>query len=253
MSVGDGPRVNSLGQPIGAAVPDWRAPPPPPRQSQPGRLCVVEPLDPSRHAESLFEAVALDGEGRMWTYLGYGPFPSPGAYRDWLDAQSRSADPLFFAVVDRATSRAVGVASYLRINPRDGVAEIGHLAFSPLLQRRATATEAIYLMIRNLFDLGYRRCEWKCDALNGASRAAAERLGFTFEGIFRQALLYKGRNRDTAWYSIIDTDWPALDVCLRCWLDPANFNEHGRQRMSLSTMTAGLNRSWRVPPAGRGG
>lgn len=250
MSAHGGPRVNSLGQPIGAAVPDWRPPPLPPRQSLPGRLCIVEPLDASRHAQSLFEAVALDGEGRMWTYLGYGPFPTAGAYREWLEAQSRSADPLFFTIVDRATSRPVGVASYLRINPGDGVAEIGHLAFSPLLQRQAAATEAIYLMIRQLFDLGYRRCEWKCDALNGASRAAALRLGFTFEGVFRQALVYKGRNRDTAWYSIIDAEWPALDVCLRCWLDPASFDEHGRQRTSLSAMTAGLARSGRATPAG---
>lgn len=253
MSAHGGPRVNSLGQPIGAAVPDWRPPPLPPRQSLPGRLCIVEPLDASRHAQSLFEAVALDGEGRMWTYLGYGPFPTAGAYREWLEAQSRSADPLFFTIVDRATSRPVGVASYLRINPGDGVAEIGHLAFSPLLQRQAAATEAIYLMIRQLFDLGYRRCEWKCDALNGASRAAALRLGFTFEGVFRQALVYKGRNRDTAWYSIIDAEWPALDVCLRCWLDPASFDEHGRQRTSLSAMTAGLARSGRATPAGRRG
>lgn len=253
MSAHGGPRVNSLGQPIGAAVPDWRPPPLPPRQSLPGRLCIVEPLDASRHAQSLFEAVALDGEGRMWTYLGYGPFPTAGTYREWLEAQSRSADPLFFTIVDRAASRAVGVASYLRMNPGDGVAEIGHLAFSPMLQRQAAATEAIYLMIRQLFDLGYRRCEWKCDALNGASRAAAVRLGFTFEGVFRQAVVYKGRNRDTAWYSIIDADWPALDVCLRCWLDPANFDEHGRQRMSLSTMTAGLARSARVTPAGQRG
>jgi RimJ/RimL family protein N-acetyltransferase len=253
VSAHGGPRVNSLGQPIGAAVPDWRPPPLPPRQSLPGRLCIVEPLDASRHAQSLFEAVALDGEGRMWTYLGYGPFPTAGAYREWLEAQSRSADPLFFTIVDRATSRPVGVASYLRINPGDGVAEIGHLAFSPLLQRQAAATEAIYLMIRQLFDLGYRRCEWKCDALNGASRAAALRLGFTFEGVFRQALVYKGRNRDTAWYSIIDAEWPALDVCLRCWLDPASFDEHGRQRTSLSAMTAGLARSGRATPAGRRG
>jgi RimJ/RimL family protein N-acetyltransferase len=253
VSAHGGPRVNSLGQPIGAAVPDWSPPPLPPRQSLPGRLCVVEPLDAARHAQSLFEAVALDGEGRMWTYLGYGPFPTAGAYREWLEAQSRSADPLFFTIVDCATSRPVGVSSYLRINPGDGVAEIGHLAFSPLLQRQAAATEAIYLMIRQLFDLGYRRCEWKCDALNGASRAAALRLGFTFEGVFRQALVYKGRNRDTAWYSIIDADWPALDVCLRCWLDPANFDEHGRQRTSLSAMTAGLARSGRATPAGRRG
>ena len=253
MSAHGRPRVNSLGQPIGAAVADWRPPPLPPRRSQPGRLCVVEPLDPPRHAQPLFEAVALDGEGRMWTYLGYGPFRTAGAYREWLEAQSRSADPLFFAVVDRASSRAVGVASYLRMNPGDGVAEIGHLAFSPLLQRQAAATEAMYLMIRTLFELGYRRCEWKCDALNGASRTAAERFGFTFEGIFRQALVYKGRNRDTAWYSIIDADWPALDVCLRCWLDPANFDEHGRQRMSLSALTAGLSRPGRAPTAGRAG
>ena len=237
MSAGDGPRVNSLGQPIGAAVPDWRPPPPPPRQSQPGRLCVVELLDPPRHAESLFEAVALDGEGRMWTYLGYGPFPTPGAYREWLDEQSRSADPLFFAIVDRATSRAVGVASYLRINPRDGVAEIGHLAFSPLLQRQAAATEAMYLMMRHAMeDLGYRRYEWKCDALNAPSRAAAERLGFLYEGTFRQATHYKGRNRDTAWFAFTDGDWPVVGGALKTWLAPENFDPEGEQKRGLAAI-----------------
>jgi RimJ/RimL family protein N-acetyltransferase len=242
------PQVNALGQPIGEPVPDWTAPPPLPRQPLHGRLCIVEPLDPLRHAEDLFEATSRDGEGRMWTYLPYGPFASLAQFRHWLDERSHSQDPLFFAVVERRSCSALGLASYLRVDRPNGVAEIGHLAFSPLLQRQAPATEAIYLMIRSLFDLGYRRCEWKCDALNGASRAAAVRLGFRLEGIFRQATVYKGRNRDTAWYSIVDADWPALDVTLRCWLDPNNFDEHGHQRMSLSSMTAGLSPSYGTPP-----
>jgi RimJ/RimL family protein N-acetyltransferase len=253
MSQHEHPPVNSLGQPIGEAVPDWTAPPPLPRQALHGRLCIVEPLDAELHAEQLFDATSRDGEGRMWTYMGYGPFASLTQFRRWLEERSRSDDPLFFAVVDRHSGCAQGLAAYLRIDRPNGAAEIGHLAFSPLLQRQAPATEALYLMIRNVFDLGYRRCEWKCDALNGASRAAAERLGFVHEGIFRQAMVYKGRNRDTAWYSIIDADWPALDVVLRCWLDPNNFDEHGRQRMSLSSMTAGLKRSSATRPGGQGG
>ncbi len=233
------PAINQLGQPIGRPMNDWCPPPPPPRQRMAGRLCLVDPIDPQRHATSLFDAISADEENRMWTYLSYGPFETEEQYARWLQLTACGDDPMFFAIIDRITARAVGVAAYLRIDPANGVLEIGHLAFSPLLQRQATATEAIYLMIRQAFELGYRRCEWKCDALNAASRAAAERLGFEFEGVFRQATMYKGRNRDTAWYAIIDHDWPALNVAFQCWLDPGNFDEHGHQRMSLSAMTAG--------------
>ena len=223
-------RVNEFGQPIGDDVPAWAPPPRPPRAVLAGRYCRVEPLDPPRHAAQLWAANALDREGRMWTYS----FASLEEYRSWLEARVHSEDPLFFAIVDAATGLAVGVASYLRIDPANGSVEVGHLQFSPLLQRTAAATESMYLMMKQAFDLGYRRYEWKCDALNAASRRAAERLGFTFEGVFRQAVIYKGRNRDTAWYSVIDKEWNALDAAYRRWLDPTNFDAEGRQQSSLA-------------------
>lgn len=232
-------RVNELGQPIGVDVPGWAPRPRPPRAALVGRCCRVEPIDPPRHAAELWAANALDREGRMWTYLPVGPFASLAEYRSWLEAKQASEDPLFFAIVDSSTALAVGVASYLRIDPANGVVEVGHLQFSPLLQRTVAATEAMYLMMKQAFELGYRRYEWKCDALNEASRRAAVRLGFTFEGIFRQAVIYKGRSRDTAWYSIVDGEWPRIDAAYRSWLDPGNFDEDGRQRSSLAIPRAG--------------
>ena len=232
-------RENGLGQPIGAEVPGWTPRPRPPRAVMHGRYCRVEPLDPSRHAAELHEANSLDREGRMWTYLFSGPFASFDDYRVWLEAKQGSEDPLFFAFVDAASGRAVGLGSYLRIDPSNGTVEVGHLQFSPRLQRTAAATEAMYLMMKTAFELGYRRYEWKCDALNAGSRRAAERLGFRFEGVFRQAIVYKGRSRDTAWYSVIDNEWPVLEAAFRAWLDPANFDVGGRQRRSLVELRAG--------------
>ena len=229
-------RLNPFGQPIGPELSNWRAPPRPGRHLLQGRFCRVEPLDVGQHARQLYDANALDPDGRMWAYLFSGPFAGFEEYRAWLEPKPASDDPLFFAFVDRARDQAVGIGSYLRIEPAHGVIEVGHLAFSPLMQRTPVATEAMYLMMREAFELGYRRYEWKCDALNAASRRAAERLGFTFEGIFRQAIVYKGRNRDTAWYSIIDREWPALDAAFRAWLDPANFDAAGRQRRSLAEL-----------------
>jgi RimJ/RimL family protein N-acetyltransferase len=200
-----------------------------------GRLCRLEPLDAATHAGALFDANLTDDAGRMWTYLGYGPFESRENYRAWIELNSRGGDPLFFAIVDNRSDRATGVAAFLRIDPPNGVIEIGHLAYSPVLQRTAAATEAIYLMLKRVFEAGWRRCEWKCNVLNAPSRAAAERLGFTLEGIFRQAAVVKGRNRDTAWYSIIDTEWPARRMAFERWLAPENFDANGRQRASLST------------------
>jgi RimJ/RimL family protein N-acetyltransferase len=227
---------NSLGQPIGPPLPGWSTRPLPPRTPIPGRFCRIEPLDPDRHAEALYAANSQDTQGRNWTYLFDGPFAALGEYRAWIDKVSGQDDPSFHAIIDPQTGRAVGVASYLRIDTRAGVIEIGHLNFSPLLQRTPAATEAMYLMMRRAFDeLGYRRYEWKCDALNAPSRAAAERLGFRFEGIFRQAMIYKGRSRDTAWYSIIDSEWSALKSAFEHWLRPENFDETGRQRERLST------------------
>lgn len=229
------PRPNELPQPVGWPVEGWQPRPRPVRLAIDGRYCRVEPLEPDRHADSLFAAFADDREGRIWTYMANGPFREADHFRRWLEAEALRDDPLFHAVVDRADGRAAGVASYLRIVPETGVIEIGHIAFAPRLQRTRAATEALYLLLRRAFDeLGYRRCEWKCDALNEASRRAALRLGFTFEGIFRQATIYKGRNRDTAWYSIIDREWPERRAALERWLDPANFDAAGRQRQSLS-------------------
>lgn len=232
------PSQNSLGQPIGFPLTDWTPPPPPPREPIAGRFCRVEPLDAQRHAADLFAANALDAENRMWTYLAYGPFATAAEYVEWATARQQSADPLFHAVVDQASGQAVGIASYLRIEPAAGSIEVGHIAFSPRLQRTPAATEAMYLMMRRAFELGYRRYEWKCDALNAPSRAAAQRLGLSFEGVFRQATVYKHRNRDTAWYAAIDREWPALEAAFQRWLDPSNFDAQGRQRERLADLTA---------------
>lgn len=229
--------MNHLKQPVGPLVHDWRSPPLPGRETMAGRFCRLEPLD-VRHAESLYAANALDAEGRNWTYLPYGPFDSLAEFRGWIERHRGGSDPLFYAVVDPAGNKAMGVASYLRINPDSGSIEVGHINYSPLLQRTPAATEAMYLMMARVFDLGYRRYEWKCNALNTPSRNAAQRLGFSFEGVFRQATIVKGRNRDTAWYAVIDREWPALREAFAQWLSPANFDEQGRQRTPLSTLTA---------------
>jgi RimJ/RimL family protein N-acetyltransferase len=232
------PEVNALGQPIGAAVAGWTAPPRPPRDPMIGRSCRVEPLDPARHGAQLHAAHLLDRDGRNWTYLPYGPFATQADYQRWLDGVAASSDPMFHAIVDLASGEAVGVASYLRIDPPAGSIEVGHINYSPKLQRTIAATEAMYLMMKRAFELGYRRYEWKCHALNAPSRRAAQRFGFSYEGIFRQARVDKGRNRDTAWYAAIDREWPALDAAFRRWLDPANFDEQGQQRTSLGALTS---------------
>lgn len=233
-------RTNDLDQPIGAPLEGWTPPPRPARETMKGSFCRVEPLDADRHAADLFEANRTDATGRMWTYLAYGPFDSLDAYRAWMARVAQGDDPLFFAVVDADSGRAAGVASYLRIDPPNGAIEVGHIAYAPPLQRTRAATEAMYLMMRRAFTSGYRRYEWKCDALNAPSRAAAERLGFSYEGVFRQASVYKGRNRDTAWYAAIDREWPALDAAFTRWLAPANFDARGRQRLRLADLTAAM-------------
>jgi RimJ/RimL family protein N-acetyltransferase len=229
--------VNALGQPIGFRVDGWTPPPRPLRQNLKGRTCRLEPLDPARHGAELHSANLLDTDHRNWTYLSYGPFTSLDGYLDWARSVAGKDDPQFHAIVDRATGHAVGVASYLRIDPEAGSIEVGHINYSPRLQRTVAATEAMYLMMRQAFGLGYRRYEWKCNALNAPSRAAAQRLGLSYEGVFRQARVDKGHNRDTAWYAAIDREWPALDRAFQRWLDPANFDIHGRQRTSLSELT----------------
>jgi RimJ/RimL family protein N-acetyltransferase len=228
---------NEFGQPVGPPLPGWKGVARPPREPIVGRTCRVEPIDPARHADDLYRANAAGADKRNFTYLGVGPFDSLAAYRDWMTAAVRSEDPLWHAIVDSATGKPVGVATYMRIDPANGVIEVGNLNFSPLLQRKPAATEAMYLMMKRAFELGYRRYEWKCDSLNAPSRAAAQRLGFSYEGIFRQAGVYKGRSRDTAWYAMIDREWPELDAAFRRWLDPANFDATGRQRERLSDLT----------------
>jgi len=227
-------RTNPLGQPIGEPIADWTARPRPPRTPMRGRLCRLESLDAATHAAALHEAYAADRDGRNWTYLPYGPFESAEAYVDFVERMQAHDDPLFFAIVDLATEQPIGVASYLRIDPAMGTIEVGHLSYAPALQRTPSATEAMYLMMRRAFDeLGYRRYEWKCDSLNAPSVAAAKRLGFHFEGTFRQAIVTKGRNRDTTWLSILDREWPALRAAFERWLDPANFDATGAQRRRL--------------------
>lgn len=231
--------LNELGQPVGEPVPDWQPRQAPPRTAMEGRFCRVEPLDPARHAEDLFAAYGADQDGRNWTYLPYGPFASLAAFSDWMDKSCRGTDPLFHAVVASASGRALGVASYLRVDPPLGVIEVGHIHFGPALQGTALATEAMYLMMARIFDeLAYRRYEWKCNALNAASRKAALRLGFSFEGIFRQATMAKGRNRDTAWFSILDSEWPEAKAAFEAWLAPANFDAEGRQKRRLAELRA---------------
>jgi RimJ/RimL family protein N-acetyltransferase len=231
-------QLNEWGQPIGYPVPDWTPRPRPPRTAMEGRLCRLEPLDPARHAADLHAGNCRAIDGRDWTYLPYGPFDTLTAYRAWVESATAGDNPLFYAIIDHSC-HAAGVASLMRADPANGVIEVGHIKYTPDLQRTIAATEAMFLLMTRVFDeLGYRRYEWKCDALNAPSRAAALRLGFSFEGIFRQALVYKGRNRDTAWFSIIDAEWPALKDAFTRWIAPANFDHDGQQRHRLTELIA---------------
>jgi RimJ/RimL family protein N-acetyltransferase len=230
---------NHLDQLIGPPLPHWTPRPRPARAEMHGRLCRLAPLDAAQHAHALHDEYGADATGRNWTYLPYGPFPTAEAYAEWVSAVTRGDDPLFFTILLAGSGRPVGVASYLRIEPAMGSIEVGHLCYSPALQRNPVATEAMYLMMRRAFDeLGYRRYEWKCDSLNAPSRRAAERLGFRYEGIFRQMMVVKQRSRDTAWYSILDSEWPALRTAFERWLDPANFDANGQQRARLEDLRA---------------
>ncbi len=231
--------LNALGQPVGDPLPDWTPPLAPTAKPLIGRYCRLEPLDAARHGAALFAAFAADSAGANWTYLPYGPFVDEAAFTAWLASVAGGSDPLFFAVID-AGGQACGIVSYLRITPAHGCIEIGHLHFSEALKHTPAATEALWLLLREAFALGYRRVEWKCNALNAPSRRAAQRLGFSFEGVFRQANVSKGRNRDTAWYGMIDADWPALAAAFDQWLAPDNFDAAGRQRASLSALTRPL-------------
>jgi len=201
-----------------------------------GRYCRVEPVDVERHAAGLFEAYSAAPDGRDWTYLFAERPADSAAFGTYLQAAAASDDPLHFTIVDLATGSAVGTAALMRVEPVHGVIEVGSITYSPRLKQTRAGTEAMYLMMRRAFDeLGYRRYEWKCDSLNGASRAAALRFGFQYEGTFRKAMVYKGRNRDTAWFSIVDEEWPAIRAGFEAWLAPDNFDAEGNQRTRLIT------------------
>ena len=230
--------LNQYEQLHGLSLPDWQACPAPQPQVMTGQYCRLEPLSAAGHGPGLYAAMQQDGAGANWTYLGYGPFASLADYSAWLHSMEGLADPQFYTIIDVLTEQPVGLASYLRIDAANGVIEVGHLNYSPLLQQKPAATEAMYLMMRHAFELGYRRYEWKCNALNLPSRRAAERLGFLFEGLFRQSMVIKGRNRDTAWYSILDSEWPAVRQRLEQWLAVENFDAAGRQRQALSALMA---------------
>ncbi|MBE7204837.1 MAG: GNAT family N-acetyltransferase [Parafilimonas terrae] len=241
MTTHPAPRLNAYGQPIGPALPDWAPRPRPPRTPMIGRYCHVVPLDPSAHSAALFALYAATPDRRSWTYLADELPETEAAYRERLERQAAGADPLFHTILDAVTGQPLGIASYLRIDPANGVIEVGHLHFGPSLQRRPAATEAMALMMARAFDeLGYRRYEWKCDSLNAPSRAAALRYGFTFEGIFRNAIVVKGRSRDTAWFSVIDTEWHRVKRAFAEWLDPANFDTDGQQRRGLAALRDGI-------------
>ena len=212
-----------------------------------GDYAELTQLSAEAHAALLYRA--FDGHDAIWDYMPGGPFSSASQYHRWVRDHEGRADPFFYAIRNRETDQWEGVASYLRIAPEAGSIEVGNIAFAPALQQTRAATEAMYLMMKWAFEAGYRRYEWKCNALNAPSRRAAQRLGFSFEGVFRQAMVVKGRNRDTAWFAIIDAEWPALKEAFEAWLAPNNFAPDGQQRERLGDLT-GLVRAGHDPSLG---
>jgi len=226
--------MNQITQPIGHTLPDWQPRAMPQAKIFAGHTCRLEPLNPAKHATALNQAFLQPNAATVWTYLPFDPFADEAHFYQHLTALSQSPDVIHFAVIDTLTQQAIGTLALMRIDAANGAAEIGYVTFSPSLQRTSMATEAIFLLLGYLFDeLHYRRCEWKCDHLNAPSRRAAERIGFQFEGIFRQASVYKQRSRDTAWYTIIDQDWPAIRTAITHWLSADNFTDDGQQKQSL--------------------
>ena len=222
----------------GEVVSGFKVPPHPKGISIDGKLVSIKPLIANEFAEELFMANALDKEGINWEYLPYGPFENLSDYIDWIQSFEEHNDPVFFAIISKKLKKAIGIASYLRINTNDGLIEVGHINYSPLLQRTSEGTEAMFLMMQWAFDNGYRRYEWKCNALNMRSRKAAQRLGFSYEGVFRQMTISKGRNRDTAWFAIIDKDWQVIQKCFHQFLSDINLDE--KSKYSLSSLTKPL-------------
>lgn len=227
--------VDDPTRPLGALVPDWTPPARPAAATLSGTYAQLAPLSAEEHAALLYQAYA--GHDAVWDYMPNGPFSSAAQYHRWVRDHEESTDPFFYAIRNLETGQWEGTASYLRIAPEAGSIEVGYIAYSPALQRTRAATETMYLMMKWAFDEGYRRYEWKCNALNAASRRAAQRLGFSYEGVFRQATVVKGRNRDTAWFAVIDAEWPALKEAFEAWLAPSNFDAAGHQRERLGDLT----------------
>jgi len=227
--------VNNI-RDIDAAVSDWTVPKPPSGEVMEGQFCRLEPLSRRAHAKAIHKENSLDNT--IWDYMTYGPFSQAGDYANWVESVQGGTDPLFYAIYDKERGGFGGVASFLRISPQAGSIEVGNVNFSPALQRTRAASEAMFLMMQWAFEAGYRRYEWKCNASNLGSRRAAQRLGLSYEGVFRQALVVKGRNRDTTWFAAIDSEWPALEVAFKKWLATSNFDAAGRQKLRLSDLTA---------------
>lgn len=230
---------NNYQQPIGFPVPNWTACPYPQPLILEGDYCHLEPVNADKHLDALFAAYYLAEDDRDWTYLFSERPTNKDAFHHYLKQLEQSRDPLHFTIIDNQTEQPVGTIALMRIDPQHGVIEVGHVVFSPLLKQTIMSTEVHFLLMQYVFEqLGYRRYEWKCDSLNAPSRKAAERLGFTFEGIFRQAIVYKNRSRDTAWFSIIDHEWAKMQYAFQNWLSADNFDENGKQKKTLQTIRA---------------
>lgn len=238
------PHKDAFGKPVGHPVRDWTGCALPPRSDMIGDHVIVRPVDVDRDARALFDANKAAPDGSRFTYLSVDAFDDFADYRAWLSGMADKTDPMLHAIIDKATGKAVGVATYMRIDPANGVMEIGNINYAPALSQTIGGTEAMYLMMKRAFDeLGYRRYEWKCDDLNVPSRAAAARYGFTYEGTFRNHMVYKGRNRDTAWFSITIEEWPAIRAAFEAWLAPDNFDANGKQRRRLTDLRPGTPRT----------
>lgn len=231
----------NLPSPLGIVVESWTTPPHPNWDVLTGKYCQLERLNAEKHAALLFRV--FEGHDQVWNYLPYGPFSSSSQYHRWVREAEAMTDTVFYVIKNLHSGTFEGVASYLRIAPEAGSIEVGNINYSPALQRTPAATEAMFLMMQWAFDAGYRRYEWKCNALNKPSRRAGQRLGFSFEGVFRQAAIVKGRNRDTAWFAAIDSEWPALKEAFKAWLNASNFDVTGQQVERLSDLTGLVRQS----------
>ena len=230
-------QLNQYGQPVGFALPDWQPLAAPPAIDLNGRFCTLEPLK-AAHSIALFDAFSRAADDRDWTWLGATKPASVAEMESWISGKCHDSGLVSYAVIDHRTQQAVGAVCFANIDGQNGAIEIGHVTWSPLMQRNVLGSEAIYLLLLQAFELGYRRVAWRCDSTNLASRRAAERLGFTYEGRFRQAMTRKQRNRDTDWLSMIDGEWPQVKRALSAWLAVDNMDTHGQEREKLSVFFA---------------